>query len=104
MEIGPLDKGRNVELRKGDTLVVRLPENPTTGYRWSVEEDGTILQLQSTHFDLTEGAGVGAGGWRTLTFRAEAAGTSKVQLRMWEHWEGDASVTERYVVTVQVTD
>jgi Chagasin family peptidase inhibitor I42 len=37
----------DVETRAGDTLVVRLGENPTTGYQWAIETlnaDAVVLQ------------------------------------------------------------
>ena len=96
VEIGPADKGRHIELRKDDTLVVSLPENPSTGYRWAVDQVGGILQLEGTQFNLMKGAGVGAGGWRTLRFMAAATGAAKLQLKLWQEWGGDASVADRY--------
>jgi inhibitor of cysteine peptidase len=102
LEIGPKDKGRHIELRKGDILVVRLPENPSTGYRWAVHHDGGVLQVEGTHFDPMEGSRVGAGGWRTLRLKAAATGTAKLQLKLWQEWEGDASVSDRYDVSVRV--
>src|SRR5581483_7057383 len=32
--------GQSMTLPVGETLELRLPENPTTGYRWSVVENG----------------------------------------------------------------
>ena len=32
-----VDNGTTVEVHVGETLVLRLPENATTGYRWAIE-------------------------------------------------------------------
>jgi Chagasin family peptidase inhibitor I42 len=49
----------DVETRAGDTLVVRLGENPTTGYQWAIETlNADAVVLQSVEY-LRAG-----GGWR----------------------------------------
>jgi len=54
----PLDS--SIEVRQGSIIVVRLPENPTTGYRWVIEEtDEEILEPESSDFALRPDAGIG---------------------------------------------
>ena len=60
----------------GNTLIIRLPTNPSTGYRWSVGQSSPLVQLiaQST------GPGNGVPGSPTtqaLTFRVVSAGGAK---------------------------
>ena len=38
--IGASDAGQTVELPVGQTMELRLEENPTTGFRWNVEASG----------------------------------------------------------------
>ena len=45
------DDGRTVDLSPGDTLVLRLAENPTTGYQWALDagsDDVLALRLPTT--------------------------------------------------------
>jgi len=46
------DSGTIIEVRTGDTIIVRLDENPTTGYRWAVEkheEEVIVLEKYSLY-------------------------------------------------------
>jgi inhibitor of cysteine peptidase len=99
------DSGKVVETRAGDTLVVRLGENPTTGYRWAIETlNADEVVLQSEEYLRASGAAVGGGGERRFTFKAQRAGTATVQLKLWRAWEGDASIVERFTVMIQVQE
>jgi len=76
----------------GEEVEVRLPENGTTGYVWSVVSAGSGVQLVDDNVDLGQGDGEGrtapgAGGVRVLRFRATAAGTWEVTTRLARPWE-----------------
>jgi inhibitor of cysteine peptidase len=97
------DKHRSFNVQKGDQVVVRLEESPTTGHRWAIDDVGpAILTLQNDDFSPA-GSGVGGGGERTLTFIAQNAGTTHIQLKLWRDWEGPKSITSRFDVAVSVT-
>ena len=92
------DSGRIVGLSVGDMLTVRLNENPTTGYRWSVD---TAEGLEALPSRFEPGSAVGAAGMREFQFRATRQGSFQVRLKNWRAWEGEASVTGRFAVTVE---
>ena len=97
------DNGKTIEVQAGDNVVVRLEENPTTGFVWAIDQDNDdILPLQNSDYTMAPSAGIGGGGQRSLTFKAQKAGTVSLQLKLWREWEGDRSITERFFVTVQV--
>src|SRR5262245_61588012 len=97
------DNGKTIEVQAGDSVVVRLDENPTTGFIWAIDQDNDdILPLRHSDYTMAPGAGIGGGGQRTLTFQAQKAGTVSLQLKLWREWEGDQSITERFFVTIQV--
>ena len=99
------DSGKVVETRVGDTLVLHLDENPTTGYRWAMEtRDEEVVALQSAVYVHGRSTGVASGGQRSLTFHAKKAGSVTLQLKLWRAWEGDASIVERFGVTLQVQE
>jgi inhibitor of cysteine peptidase len=99
------DSGKVVETRAGDTLVVRLGENPTTGYQWAIDTlNADEVVLQSVEYLRAGDAAVGGGGERRFTFKAQRAGTATVQLKLWRVWEGDASIVERFTVMFQVQE
>jgi inhibitor of cysteine peptidase len=107
LEVSPLtltqaDKGKSFEAHQDDVIIVRLPENPTTGYRWAIEEvDEEILEPEESDFSLNPDAGIGGGGGRELSFRAKKAGIAHLELKLARSWEESAGV-ERYGVTIHV--
>ncbi len=97
------DRGKAVTLQPGQTLVMDLPENPTTGFRWAIaRNDDATLALRDSNYAPAAGAGIGGGGRRTFTFVAQQPGSVNLQLKLWREWEGDSSVTERFEATIDV--
>lgn len=76
-----IDAGGEFALVTGDTLVVRLGANPTTGYDWRMVSTNTALlpaagePIYASSADLP-----GAGGVATFRFLAKAAGEATVQI------------------------
>ena len=93
-----------MEARQDDVIVLSLPENPTTGYRWALEEvDEEILGLKDSDFALSPDARIGGGGERRLSFRAKKAGIANVELKLVRSWEEErGSGIDRYDFTIQV--
>lgn len=95
--------GKTYKVNPGDVIVIQLKENPTTGYRWAIDKsDDAILAFQSSDFAVTPGAGIGGGGTRTFTFKADKPGTVHLELKQWRSWVGDSSIIGHYDVTIQV--
>jgi len=96
------DDGRKVKIEKGQTLVIALKSNPSTGYLWeAVELDETVLQQKGEAKFKAQSKLVGAPG--VQTFRFEARSTGQTTLRLVHHrpWEKDKAPLETF--TVQVT-
>lgn len=94
--------GRVIVVKVGDSIVLQLPENPTTGYVWALDSvDSTLLETGAPAFH-GGGAGVGTGGEKTWTLAARAPGRTRVALKRWRHWEGDTSIVERFAVTLDI--
>jgi inhibitor of cysteine peptidase len=99
--LGPRDRGSSVEAREGDAIVVELPENPTTGYRWAVHRiDSGVLALEASDFRSPPGTAMGASGQRSLLFRVTGEGRANVELKLWRDWEGEDSAIDRYSFSV----
>jgi inhibitor of cysteine peptidase len=96
------DDGRVISLSRGGTFAVRLKENLSTGYRWSVEEplDGA-LALESATSIGAQTPMPGAGGEALFRIKLVGAGPARLALKYGRPWEGDASVARRFSVTVQ---
>jgi inhibitor of cysteine peptidase len=100
--VTPADSRRVVAVKVGDTISVRLPENPTTGYSWAIDSiDAQRLEADAPAYQ-GEGAGLGTGGAKTWRFVARAPGRTRLGLKRWRHWEGDASIVERFAVTLDI--
>ena len=96
------DAGRTVAVDSGDTIVLRLEENPTTAYLWQIEQlDSGVLEKVSDDYQIAGGSGIGGGGERTLVFRAINAGTSPLRLKSVQQWAPD-NPSSVFSVTIEV--
>lgn len=103
LTLGPADDGRAVGARPGTVIVVELPENPTTGFRWSLRcRVEPVLERKRDAFVPPPHMRPGAGGSRRFEFAAAAPGSAGIVLWNWREWEGEGSVAKRYQVTVTV--
>jgi inhibitor of cysteine peptidase len=103
LTLGLADDGRALDARPGTMIVIELPENPTTGFRWSLRSKvEPVLTRKSDAFERPAKAPLGAGGNRRFSFAASARGEAAILLWNWREWEGEGSVEKRYRVTVTV--
>ena len=95
-------------LKVGQTLVITLASNPSTGYGWTVSgapdsavlaQDGDITYT-ATNPDVVM---PGSGGSETVRFTATAAGTTTVVLDYRRPWETDVPPVETVTIDVTVT-
>src|ERR1700731_2459674 len=82
--------GAAVSAKVGDMLTIQLPENPTTGYRWTVMADFGSLTLKEDEFEPAGQSNIGGGGLRRWRFAAERAGGSQVEFQLTRTWESGA--------------
>jgi len=95
------DNKKLVNLNRGDEVVIRLPESPTTGYRWALEQfDAGILTSLSRDYAPAEA--IGGSGEAAFAFKAEKPGSTQITLKLWREWEGERSVTERFEIKITV--
>ena len=88
-------QGRIVDVRVGQCVIVELPENASTGYRWAVDRADPAL-VDAAEGSASYPAGLpGAGGRAQWRFTALAPGTTAVVLKKWRPWEGEAGVVAR---------
>ena len=80
----------DIAAKAGEAFTIKLEENPTTGYQWSVSiSDGSVLSLDKDEYvaDDQSGEMVGSGGVRVLTFKALEAGTATIDMVYERSWE-----------------
>jgi predicted secreted protein len=104
--VGEADQGKPVEVRQGGLLRLRLPENPTTGYQWTMAADNpavsALLSLVRKDFVAPTGGAAGASGERELVFAAQAAGGARLRLVLKRPWLADTEADRRFEIGVTV--
>jgi len=102
-QITEADAGRQFELQVGDTLEIRLPVNPTTGFQWEVSDlDSAILRPVGEPAFEPSSNGVGSGGQVTLRFQAVEAGQTELKMILHRPFEKDVPPIQTFEVTVIV--
>ncbi|MBO4207503.1 protease inhibitor I42 family protein [Micromonospora echinofusca] len=101
VEVGRTE--RPVRVDPGDVVVVRLPENPTTGFVWSVSvSDPEVLTVEAEQLTGRDRSTAGGGGEREFRLRSRAGspGTARVTLALSRPWE--STPLEERTLLVQV--
>lgn len=81
--------GGTVDLHVGQTLVLKLDENPTTGYQWRCTwAPEAALKLVDSSYQQPGPAVPGAGGVHTFWLRGLQSGEATVTLQYGRWWEG----------------
>ena len=94
--------GTTVDAKVGDTVVVSLDANPTTGYEWTFTAGDTFAIEKSEYVpDPNPDELVGSGGTQIVTLRVTATGTSDLTGYYARPWE-TASPSPQPDVTVTV--
>ena len=96
---------KEVEIDRGETLVVKLFSNGTTGFSWDenalIADTGIVQQLKHEVIAADSNA-LGAPGAEQWTFQAEKAGTTTVHLEYSRPWEGGEKGVYTFDLTVSV--
>jgi len=93
--------GQRVQAQVDDQIDLVLPENPTTGFQWQLDQPGDVLAVESSEFEPPDEMRPGAGGQRHVVLRALRAGTATVRLRLQRAWESRPEST--FEVDIRVT-
>ena len=101
---------KEVQVASGDSFVVTLCSNPTTGFQWSETaqiSDQTVLQQIDHEYMAPEAKGdkppaPGTPGQETWTFKALEKGTSIISMEYSRPWEGGEKGAWTFNLTVVV--
>ena len=94
-----------LRLSAGQEFNLRLPSNPTTGFRWEVRDNAaSVLQsLGPEVYSNPEDAGlVGAGGISTWRFTAREPGEGRLLLTYQQPWEPNVPPAETFECELRV--
>ena len=96
------DNGKDIDLPAGDTLVLRLKSNPSTGYSWAIKGDALPLRLvkSSTKKNAQTGHAVGAPVTQEFRLTAVSAGMASLTLEYRRPWEYNVTPAKTFNVKV----
>lgn len=97
--------GQSVPLKRGQVVVVRLEEDPASGFRWQMDPLAQGVVIAPVEHDYTskpgtDPAAVGVAGEATFRFRGVASGTQPVVLEYRRPFEPAAQKTIRFELVV----
>jgi inhibitor of cysteine peptidase len=96
---------QEVEIAKGNTLVVTLFSNGTTGFSWDenarIADTGIIQQLKHQYIEAETNT-PGAAGTEQWTFKAVNTGTTIMHMEYGRPWEGGEKGVWTFDLTVTV--
>lgn len=94
-----------LELRAGQTFDLRLPSNPTTGFRWVLRDSGApaLRLLGPEVYTTPEDAGlVGSAGVSTWRFRAVSRGEGQLTLDYRRPWEEGVAAERTFACRISI--
>jgi inhibitor of cysteine peptidase len=94
-----------VQLSRGQHLILTLPSNPSTGYRWAIQDSagGVLRSLGPEVYRSAEAAGVvGAAGESTWRFEAFASGTGRLRLTSQQPWAPEVLPVDSFDCNISV--
>ena len=89
-EVDESYNGKTITVQTGDTVVLSLDSNPTTGYSWIIgtSRDEKILSLADQGYQSSAASNiVGQGGKNYWKFKALQAGSTEIKLNYARPWE-----------------
>ncbi len=98
------DKGAQARLKVGETFVIRLRSNPSTGYMWSVApESADLVSLTGTSSTEPPKNGmVGQPIFQIFDFKAVKRGSGVLALHYVRSWEKPAADETRFTLRITV--
>ena len=94
-----------LSLQLGQQFILRLPSNPTTGFRWLIRDSAAnVLQsLGPEVYSNPEDAGlVGSAGRSTWRFQAKQPGEGRLLLTYQRPWEVGVVPAQSFDCTIRV--
>lgn len=89
----------------GQTLLLTLPSNPTTGFRWNIVDPAAAV-VQSVGAEAYNAGNddgiVGSAGHSTWRFLAKTAGTAHLKLLYRQPWATDVAAAQSFDCELQV--
>jgi inhibitor of cysteine peptidase len=104
IELSDTEPATPRRLARDDEVVMRLAENPTTGYRWQLTQSGAgELELVEDRFVTgAAGAAPGAGGSRLVRFAGRKPGEVRIEAVLRRAWDPPQDGLQRRTFAITV--
>ena len=76
-----------IEVKVGESFMISLESNPTTGFTWSAEYDLSVFEESKTRRFIPISKALGAGGKELFEFMPKRAGLSHIIMKYTRSWE-----------------
>ena len=90
----------------GETVIVTLGSNPTTGFKWSdtaeIQDQLIIRQMNHKYIEPEQTEVAGAAGKEVWTFKALNKGTTTISMEYRRSWESAEKTGQTFVATITI--
>ena len=98
-----LDNGTTARVHPRDIITIRLPENPSTGYRWNISSGPGLSTIDDTYIYAEPSARMaGTGGVRFVTLEPVTSGTEQIVAVYKRPWEEDSPDNDLFSLTLVI--
>jgi len=102
LTLGAAANGKSLELNPGDTLIVRLAANPTTGYDWALVSKPKVLKLVKRTYLAAPPMRIGQGGTDVFRFSVRS-GQGRLELAYRRSWEKGQAPLRTFLLRIRAS-
>ena len=99
------NNGEEYFLLRGEPFRLILPENPTTGYMWIIEEPTSenIVLVRQEYFPRNFGFPImGGGGFRNMIFETLEEGRAELVIRLRRPWSPEEEFVDLFTLYLEI--
>ena len=96
------DAGAPHAVAVGQSIELRLPENPSTGYRWTVAVAPAGAAAIDGDRYVAGGSMPGAPGTRAFVVTMKAPADARLDAKLWRVWEGEGSAVREVTFALTI--
>ena len=99
--------GKTIQIKKGETIYLKLKENPSTGYSWQLSLSKGLNTLRTKYYPQESSQNgqkfiVGAAGFRLWEINSIAKGSQQVKGMYKRSWEKETGKEQTFILNVEV--
>ncbi len=97
------DDGKTISARIGDTFLLKLPENPSTGYTWQISvTPGLIVTGEGFYPSVLRR--IGAPGTREWQIRVTGPGDQTISAVYMRPWESTVNSAREFTLFITISE